>query len=66
MIFVHVFGWTVLRYLPSPMDGHRRKELVSLLYDCGFRTATGEEERGPSKADKLVLGDFLPGVFSDF
>ncbi|KAI6029091.1 hypothetical protein PISMIDRAFT_326515 [Pisolithus microcarpus 441] len=44
MIFVHVFGWTVLRYLPSPMDGHRRKELVSLLYDREFRTATGQEE----------------------
>lgn len=62
--FVHVFRMD-RPALPfeSPMDGYRRKELVSLLDDHGFRTATGQEERGHSKADKLVLGDFLPSVF---
>ncbi|KAI6113749.1 hypothetical protein EDD16DRAFT_1122776 [Pisolithus croceorrhizus] len=61
--FVHVLGWTVLCYLPGPMDGDRRKGWVSLLYDYGWKDSSGREEGGYSKAYALALGEYPPKEF---
>ncbi|KAI6013862.1 hypothetical protein EDC04DRAFT_2579081 [Pisolithus marmoratus] len=56
--FVHVLGWTILCYLPGPMDGNRCKGWVSLLYDHGWKDSSGREEGGHSKAYALALGEY--------
>ncbi|KAI6029861.1 hypothetical protein PISMIDRAFT_680781 [Pisolithus microcarpus 441] len=58
--FVHVLGWTVLSYLPGPMDRNRRADLVSWLYDHSFKDGTGRGEGGLAKALYLELGIYPP------
>ncbi|KAI6009300.1 hypothetical protein EDC04DRAFT_2906585 [Pisolithus marmoratus] len=62
--FLHVLVWTILSYLPSPVDENCRKSWVLLLYDYTFKTTTGQEVGGTTKADKLALGDYPPKAFN--
>ncbi|KAI6035679.1 hypothetical protein EDC04DRAFT_3033548 [Pisolithus marmoratus] len=62
--FLHVLVWTILSYLPSPVDENCRKSWVLLLYDYTFKTTTGQEVGGITKADKLALGDYPPKAFN--
>ncbi|KAI6097159.1 hypothetical protein F5141DRAFT_1255676 [Pisolithus sp. B1] len=62
--FVHVLGWTVLSYLPSPMDVNERTDLVSSLYDHSFKAVTGQEQGGKHKAVYFKLGDYPPKEFT--
>ncbi|KAI5981864.1 hypothetical protein EDD15DRAFT_2112989, partial [Pisolithus albus] len=54
--FVHVLGWTVLSYLPSPMDKDDRAALVSYLYDHSWKTSSGEKG-GLAKEGHFKSGD---------
>ncbi|KAI5983285.1 hypothetical protein EDD15DRAFT_2556972, partial [Pisolithus albus] len=60
--FVHVLGWTVLSYLPSPMDKDDRAALVSYLYDHSWKTSSGEKG-GLVKALYLKSGNYPPHDF---
>ncbi|KAI5984862.1 hypothetical protein EDD15DRAFT_2374764 [Pisolithus albus] len=62
--FVHVLGWTVLSYLPSPMDIIKRTAMVSLLYDHSFKVTTGQEEGGLAKEEMLRSGNYPPERFT--
>ncbi|KAI6116459.1 hypothetical protein F5141DRAFT_665177 [Pisolithus sp. B1] len=62
--FVHVLGWTVLSYLPSPTGDDVRTGWVSLLYDHSWKILSGTEEGGHTKANKLALGDYSPKMFT--
>ncbi|KAI5981839.1 hypothetical protein EDD15DRAFT_2559356, partial [Pisolithus albus] len=62
--FVHVLGWTVLSYLPSPMDRYERADLVSYLYDHSFRDTTGRERSGCAKELQFKAGDYPPVRFT--
>ncbi|KAI6001359.1 hypothetical protein EDD15DRAFT_2231437 [Pisolithus albus] len=52
--FVHVLGWTVMSYFPSPMDRHSRAAWLFLYYDDSSKNATGQAEGGIEK--QLHLG----------
>ncbi|KAI6013038.1 hypothetical protein EDC04DRAFT_2904791 [Pisolithus marmoratus] len=62
--FLHVLVWTILSYLPSPVDENCRKSWMLLLYDYTFKTTTGQEVGGTTKADKLALEDYPPKAFN--
>ncbi|KAI5983279.1 hypothetical protein EDD15DRAFT_1899587 [Pisolithus albus] len=62
--FVHVLGWTVMSYLPSPMDRSKRTHIASLLYDHSFKVTTGREEGGLVKTDKFKGGDYPSKYFT--
>ncbi|KAI6163461.1 hypothetical protein EDD17DRAFT_1507184 [Pisolithus thermaeus] len=61
--FVHVLGWTILCYLPGPMDEVSRREWVWLLYDCSRRNERGQEIGGERKTMSLQLDHYLPREF---
>ncbi|KAI5989554.1 hypothetical protein EDD15DRAFT_2579143 [Pisolithus albus] len=56
--FVHVLGWTVPSYLPSPMDEDEREAMVSFLYDDSWKTKAGQEWGGQYKSFHLKSGDY--------
>ncbi|KAI6014772.1 hypothetical protein BKA83DRAFT_343491 [Pisolithus microcarpus] len=56
--FVHVLGWTVLCFLPSPMDVDDRKHVVSSLYNHSSKSAIGQRKGGNTKQDKFISGDY--------
>ncbi|KAI5989564.1 hypothetical protein EDD15DRAFT_2134473, partial [Pisolithus albus] len=62
--FVHVLGWTVLSYLPSPMDKNERADLVSWVYDRSFKDGTGQEKGGLVKELSLESGDYPSKYFT--
>ncbi|KAI6001337.1 hypothetical protein EDD15DRAFT_2542179, partial [Pisolithus albus] len=62
--FVHVLGWTVLSFLPSPMDRYERADLVSYLYDHSFRDTTGRERGGRAKEVQFNAGNYPPDDFT--
>ncbi|KAI5981849.1 hypothetical protein EDD15DRAFT_2587286 [Pisolithus albus] len=61
--FVHVLGWTVLSYLPSPMDKDDRAALVSYLYDHSWKTSSGEKG-GLAKEGHFKSGDYPSKYFT--
>ncbi|KAI5982936.1 hypothetical protein EDD15DRAFT_2490139 [Pisolithus albus] len=61
--FVHVIGWTVLSYLPSPMDKDDRAALVSYLYDHSWKTSSGEKG-GLTKVVEFKFGNYPPKDFT--
>lgn len=61
--FVHVLGWIVMCYVPNTMDRNICKDLVSLLYDHGFKLSTGREVGGLCKATYLASRNYPPAEF---
>ncbi|KAI6029865.1 hypothetical protein PISMIDRAFT_680770 [Pisolithus microcarpus 441] len=62
--FVHVLGWTVMSYLPSPMDRNMRTDWVSLYYDDSSKNDTGQAEGGIEKELHLSWGGYLLTEFT--
>ncbi|KAI6142706.1 hypothetical protein BKA82DRAFT_25818 [Pisolithus tinctorius] len=57
--FVHVLGWSFLRYAPFPLSGNSRKRMLVTLYDTSFPADGGGLSGNALKEMCLASGKYM-------